>query len=117
MNILFVSSEFPIDKYSETGGIGTYLVNLSSVLEKHNNKICLITKKEKKKHIHKNLHIIELDCSVPKNNIPRLHLFDKLISFIEYPLIFSIKTAFIINKIVKKYNIDLVECRDRKSVV
>lgn len=112
MNILFVTSEFPVTRTSPTGGIGTYLLNLATQLRKSKHNVYIVTRKEKKRYQHKGIKIIDIDCRISKRHIKDLSVVGKLVSFLEYPVIFSIKTALSLNKIIKKNNIDIIEGND-----
>lgn len=112
MNILFVSSEFPENKFSPTGGIGTYLVNLCTQLVKSGHKVTLITRGRGKIYSYKSIDVIQINCRIISIKFKGINIISKFFSFIEYPVIFSLKSAMLINKVVKKNDIDLIECSD-----
>lgn len=100
MNIVFLSSEFPINRNAATGGIGTYLVNLTEELTDKGHRIIVITRKKENKHKYKKIKVITVDCDVG------------LSKKIQYPFIFSLKAAKILFKIQNKEKIDVIEGND-----
>lgn len=115
MTIILVSSEFPFSREDATGGIGTYLVNLSSVLSEQGHKVIIITSKVGKFR-YKKIEVI--CCSLGDKTINRLKktfpfmFIKRLLNFIQYPLLFSLGTYLKIREINRKTKIDIIEGSD-----
>lgn len=117
MNILFVSSEFPLDKNQATGGIGTYLLNITSGLVKQRHKVTIITRGNPRyQSQHKGITIVlcnygEEICAKLRKILP-FFLVKRLLDFIEYPLLFSLGVYFKLKKIGKRQKINIIEGND-----
>ncbi len=116
MNIFFVSSEFPTTENAPTGGIGTYLVNLTTGLINQGHKVIIITREIGKNYEHKNLQIVT--CSTSFNIIKILirtlpfKFFNRIFTFLEYPILFSLEVFFKLKELEKKVKIDIIEGND-----
>ena len=115
MNILFVSSEFPLSDNQATGGIGTYLLNLSNGLINQGHKVTVITKGYGINK-HKNVNVILCNFGVAflerVKRIFSLPLLNHLVNFVQYPVLFSLESYIKINQLSKKQKIDIIEGND-----
>lgn len=115
MNILFVSSEFPLDHNQATGGIGTYLLNLTKGLINQGHKVTIITKGY---GVNKHKGVSVIFCNFGVTFIERvkktlsLPLFKRFLDFIEYPILFSLESFIKINQLSKGQKIDIIEGND-----
>lgn len=115
MNILFVSSEFPLSDNQATGGIGTYLLNITHGLVKQGHDVTVVTKGSELNK-YKNIDVVY--CNFGVNLIQKIKrllpfsILKSILNFIEYPLLFSIESSLKINQITKKQNIDIIEGSD-----
>jgi glycogen synthase len=116
MNIVFVCSEYPYDN-RPTGGFGTYIDNISQALIKIGNQVTIICLGEKDEIITKSLLKIYVIKPVLYDlwrlfNKSRITLLVRLGNFLRYPLGFSLRTAYILNKIIKEQSVDIIEGGD-----
>lgn len=100
MNILFVSSEFPTSFSAATGGIGTYLVNLTSGLINKGHKVCILTSPGK--YNHKNIKVFT--CGFKPSSL-------RIITSLSH-LFFSLTAYFKIRKIIREQKIEIIEGND-----
>lgn len=115
MNILLVSSEFPLSDNQATGGIGTYLLNLTKGLINQGHKVTVITKGY---GVNKHKGVNVIFCNFGMTFIERvkktlsLPLFKRFLNFIEYPILFSLESFIKINQLSKRQKIDIIEGND-----
>lgn len=113
LNILFVSSEFPLSKSQNTGGIGTYLLNLSEGLVKKGHQVTIITK-DRGKYQYNNLKVVPINSSGINclKKALKFKLALRILNFFEYPLFFSLGAYFKIRELEQKIDLDLIEGSD-----
>lgn len=116
MRIVFISSEFTADKNEPTGGIGTYLLNITEGLVNLGHEMIVITLKKHKKTSDKKIKIVYVDWGKKFINWGRkilpFSLCQRILNFLEYPIFFSIGAFLKINEIEKKEKIDIIEGND-----
>lgn len=119
MNIVFVCSEYPYHENQPTGGFGRYVEIIIKGLAAFNHKVTVLCRVEKK------LPVINRDGAtiVPLVVIgtPLLKLLVKLfpvrlsyrlVSFLEYPLLWSLTVWLTLKQLDSKKKIDIIEGGD-----
>ncbi|MCM8787208.1 MAG: glycosyltransferase family 4 protein [Candidatus Omnitrophica bacterium] len=116
MKILFVSSEFPLNKNEATGGIGTYLLNITEGLTNLGHEVIVLTTRKEKKADYRNIRLIYVNWGEKfiktARKILSFSFFQRFLNFLEYPLFFNFGSFLKIEKIVKKEKIDIIEGND-----
>lgn len=116
MHIVFVCCEFPINGRS-TGGFGTYVDTLSQALVKQNIKITIICQTiVAKQLVSRGRKIIAVTSPVSSllqniDNQSPSYLY-RIISFLNYPLGFSLTAAVTIFRLGLNERIDIIEGGD-----
>lgn len=116
MKIVFVSSEFPLNHDQSTGGIGTYLLNITEGLTNLGHKVFVLTKWQGRKANYKKIKVVYVDWGQKFINLARKILpfsfYQRVLNFLEYPIFFSFGVFLRLKELERKEMIDIIEVND-----
>lgn len=113
MHIVFICAEYPL-KGRATGGFGRYVENISQTLIKQNTDVSIICCGDSYFETEsQGRRIISLSPFFLNDSfLKKMPFLQRVIAFLEYPVVFSLKTAFTLVKLHKKHPISIIEGGD-----
>lgn len=111
MKIIFLCSEYPLNN-RPCGGFGRYVQHLSQSLSECGHAVSIICRGDVDGYsYHKNIAVYSIMDSYAINRLQKIFWFLPF-SFMQFPLRFSLKAAFLLKRICQKDSIDIIEAGD-----
>ncbi|RJR30236.1 glycosyltransferase family 1 protein [Candidatus Microgenomates bacterium] len=113
LSIIFICAEFPLNG-RPTGGFGTYIDNISLGLTQLGHSVSIVCKGDKDQKtvdIGRTIYVIKpwFISAIQMLRQLKFNALNRILSYLTFPLFFSLQSRFLVQKLRKTQKIDVIE--------